>query len=118
MKQVSLYIMSLLYLAAGIYHFVNPRMYIKIMPAWLPLHLQLVYASGAAEILLGILLIPESTRVLAAWGIIALLVAVFPANVQMMLNYFRTANPARWIMLARLPLQGVLIWWAWLYTRV
>ena len=117
MKQVALYIMSLLYIAAGINHFVKPRMYVKIMPPWLPAHLQLVYTSAVAEILLGILLIPASTRVFAAWGIIALLIAVFPANVQMMLNYYYKNLPGLWITIVRLPLQLLLIWWAWLYTR-
>jgi uncharacterized membrane protein len=116
MKQIALYIMSLLYTAAGIYHFVKPRMYMHIMPAWLPAHLQLVYISGAAEIVLGLLLIPAATRALAAWGIILLLVAVFPANIQMMLYYYKTGHPMRWVTVARLPLQAVLIWWAWLYT--
>jgi uncharacterized membrane protein len=117
MKHVALYIMSLLYIAAGINHFVNPRMYVKIMPPWLPGHLQLVYISGVAEILLGILLIPASTRIFAAWGIIVLLIAVFPANVQMMLNYYQKNLPGFWLTLVRLPLQAVLIWWAWGYTR-
>ncbi|MEO5681048.1 MAG: DoxX family protein [Chitinophagaceae bacterium] len=117
MKLAGLYIMSLLYIAAGIWHFMRPRSYMKIMPPWLPWHLQLVYLSGAAEILLGILLVPESTRVMAAWGIIALLIAVFPANIQMTINYFHYNNPMKWITVARLPLQIVLIWLAWTYTR-
>lgn len=117
MKLIGLYIMSLLYTAAGIYHFVKPRMYVKIMPAWLPAHLQLVYISGLAEILLGLLLLPAGTRSFAAWGIIALLIAVFPANIQMMLNYYHKNLPGFWITLARLPLQAALIWWAWGYTK-
>ena len=116
MKLVLLYTMALSYLAAGLLHFLRPRMYVKIMPPWLPMHLQLVYISGACEILLGILLIPESTRVMAAWGIIALLIAIFPANIQMAINYFHYNNSMKWLTVARLPLQALLIWWAWLYT--
>lgn len=117
MPTISLVIMSLLYIAAGIYHFVNPALYRSIMPTWLPAHHQLVLVSGAAEIILGILLLPMATRHWAAWGIILLLIAVFPANIQMAINYYRQGNPHLWIALLRLPLQGVLIWWAWQYTR-
>ena len=112
-KTASLYIMAVLYVLAGIFHFLRPRMYAGIMPRWLPAHLPLVYVSGACEILLGILLVPEATRTMAAWGIIALLIAVFPANIQMMVNYFHHNNSMKWLTVARLPLQLVLIWWAW-----
>jgi uncharacterized membrane protein len=116
MKFILIYIMGILYIAAGIYHFVRPQGYVKIMPPWISWHLPLVYISGVCEILLGVLLIPESTRSMAAWGIIALLIAVFPANIQMTINYFHYNNPMKWLTVARLPLQLVLIWWAWLYT--
>ena len=109
--------MACLYIAAGIYHFICPKFYTRIMPRWLPMHLQLVYISGAFEIILGLLLFPIATRVVAAWGIIALLIAVFPANIQMMLNYRRRHNPYLWITILRLPLQLLLIWWAWQYTK-
>ncbi len=109
--------MSALYLAAGVYHFVNPRMYEKIMPSYLPYHKQLVYISGICEIVFALLLIPQTTRVLAAWLIIALLVAVFPANIQMAINFYQKNSPNLWIAIVRLPLQLILIWWAWLYTK-
>jgi uncharacterized membrane protein len=76
----------------------------------------LYIAAGACEIVLGVLLFPESTRSFAAWGIIALLIAVFPANIQMTINYFHYNKPVKWLTAARLPLQLVLIWWAWVYT--
>ncbi len=116
--KLTVYIMGALYAAAGVWHFMRPKDYIRIMPVFIPSswHLQLVYASGACEIILGILLFPESTRVVAAWGIIALLIAVFPANIQMAINYFHYHNPYKWLTVIRLPLQVVLIWWAWLYT--
>ncbi len=116
MKLLLLYLMALLYIAAGIWHFIKPKMYVKIMPPRLPAPFTLVYVSGVAEIVLGILLLPEVTRPWAAWGIIALLVAVFPANVQMMKLYYQKQIPHRWITVARLPLQLLLIWWAWWYT--
>lgn len=112
-----LYLMSLLYIAAGIYHFVNPKMYLRIMPPYLPFHLPLVYISGVCEILFALLLIPESTRTIGAWLIIVLLVAVFPANIQMAINFKQHNSPGLWIAIARLPLQIALIWWAWMYTK-
>ena len=108
--------MGMLYTGAGIYHFIRPQFYKKIMPPWLPCHLPLIYASGFFEIILGTLLFFEPTKIIAAWGIIALLIAVFPANIQMMLNFKYRRNPYTWVAILRLPLQLVLIWWAWLYT--
>jgi uncharacterized membrane protein len=117
MKTALLYFMSLLYSAAGVYHFVNPKFYLRIMPSYLPFHLPLVYISGAAEVILAILLIPEQTRPYAAWLLIILLIAVFPANIQMALNFYNKQHPALWMAIARLPLQALFIWWAWIYTR-
>ncbi len=116
-KTVLLIIMSLLYVAAGLNHFWHPFTYRKIIPHWLPDADALVSISGIAEVIFGILLIPAATRIAAAWCIIALLIAVFPANIQMALDYRQQHNPHLWIAIMRLPLQFVLIWWAWLYTR-
>ena len=117
MKFAAVYIMGILYVAAGAWHFVKPQGYVSIMPPWLPAHLPLVYISGLCEITLGCLLLADSTRTFAAWGIIALLIAVFPANIQMTINYFHYNNPMKWLTVARLPLQLLLIWWASVYTR-
>lgn len=116
LKDAGLYLMAALYIAAGINHFLNPKGYVSIMPGWLPNPLLLVNLSGCFEIVLGILLIPFETRRIAAWGIILLLAAVFPANIQMMLNYNRNHHPLFWITVLRLPLQFLLGWWAWVYT--
>ncbi|MBC7875110.1 MAG: DoxX family protein [Ferruginibacter sp.] len=116
-EKILLYSMAVFYVIAGIYHFVNPLFYKKIMPPWLPGHYTLIYASGVIEIVLGLLLVPEKTRVLAAWGIIALLIAVFPANLQMMLNYREQHHPYLWVAILRLPLQLLLIAWAYHYTK-
>ena len=112
-----LYIMALLYVVAGSLHFLRPGMYTGIIPSYLPYPLTLVYISGLAEIVLGLLLLNRKTKKLAAWGIMALLVAVFPANVQMLLNYSRDQHPFLWIAVLRLPLQVILIWWAWRYAK-
>ncbi|MDF2437068.1 MAG: hypothetical protein K0Q95_1444 [Bacteroidota bacterium] len=119
MKIALLYLMSVIYFAAGVYHFVNAKMYLRIMPKALPLntHLPLVYISGVCEIIVALLLIPESTRPLGAWLTIALLIAVFPANIQMLISFYQKQHSALWIAVLRIPLQFVLIWWAWLYTK-
>lgn len=109
--------MGLLYIAAGIYHLVSPETYLRIMPPWLPAHKFLVLLSGITEVLLGLLIIHPFTRTRAAWGIILLLIAVFPANIQMMLNYWRENSPLLWVTVLRLPLQGALLVWAYLYTK-
>lgn len=109
--------MIIFYLAAGINHFINPEFYIKIMPPWLPLHKELVLISGVFEIAFSLLLVFPSTRRIGAWGIIAVLIAVFPANIQMLLNYADSNDPKLWIAIVRLPIQLLLIWWAYGFTN-
>jgi len=110
-------IFAVFFLAAGINHFLNPEFYLKIMPPYLPWHLALVLISGAAEFVLGAGLLFSKTQKLAAWGLIALLIAVFPANLHMAMHpelYPDIPIVALWL---RLPLQAVLILWAFVYTR-
>lgn len=116
-KRIMQWLLGLLFVAAGVNHFVHPDFYVRIMPPYLPWHLELVYLSGVFEIILGaLLLVPSYTR-LAAWGLIALLLAVFPANLHMALNsHLFPEIPAAALWL-RLPLQGVLIAWAYWFTR-
>lgn len=116
-RKASLYAMASLYLLAGINHLVHPRFYLAIMPSWIGHHELLVGLSGLCEIILAVLLLPLRTRRLAAWGIIALLVAVFPANIQMMIRYIEESRPGWWLTVLRLPLQLVLVWWAYTFTR-
>src|SRR6185436_2648652 len=97
MKEISLYVMAVLYIIAGSYHFINTWFYRRMMPPWAPWHMPIVYISGAFEIILGVLLVPVITRAYAAWGIIILLILIFPANIQMMLNFYRKKNPYLWI---------------------
>jgi len=80
-KNLTIYVMSLLYIIVGIKHFTDPVFFIQIMPSYLTYHLELVYLSGFFEILFGILLIFKATRFHAAWGIILLLITVFQANI-------------------------------------
>ena len=117
LKTLSRYLLSLFFIAAGLNHFWNTPFYVAMMPPWLPAPLALVYLSGVAEIGLGALLLFSRWQVLAGWGLIALSVAVFPANVHMALNseLFTQFSPSGlWL---RLPLQAVVIAWAYWYTR-
>lgn len=117
MKALSRVIFGLAFVLAGLNHFVNPDFYVRIMPPYLPWHLALAYVSGIAEVVLGaMLLVPRWSR-LAAWGLVALLVAIFPANVYMAMNPQAFPDVAPLLLYLRLPLQGVLILWAWWYTR-
>ena len=117
MKVFWLYLMATFYLVAGFNHFIHPQGYIGIMPPWLPFSLALVYISGGIEIVLALLLITRFSRRWAAWGIIVLLILVFPANIQMSINYYREDNPRFWLSLLRLPIQFLLIYWAYKYTK-
>lgn len=102
---------------AGVNHFLNPKLYLQIMPPYLPWHAALVALSGYCEIGLGLLVFVPRYRRLAGWGLVALFVAVFPANLYMALNPDRFARIPTWVLWLRLPLQGVLIAWAWWCTR-
>lgn len=116
-KKISMYIMAAIYVVAGILHFVRPDTYIHIIPPWLPYPMALVYISGAVEVSAGLMLLSGVTRRFGAWLIILLLIAVFPANVQMSLNYYNDHHPWFWLTVLRLPLQLVLIWWAWKFAK-
>ena len=109
------------FVGAGANHFVNPAPYLAMMPAELPTawHGPLNVISGAAEILGGLGLILPATRRFAAWGLIALLIAVFPANVNMAMNELPlgTTHVPTWLLWARLPVQVVMVAWVYLFTR-
>ena len=116
-KLVLKYIFALFFVLAGLNHFRNPDFYVKIMPPYLPWHLFLVYLSGFFEIALGVLLLIPRQQRIAAWGLIALLVAVFPANIHMAVHAELYPEFSPTTLWARLPLQAVLIAWAYWYTR-
>ncbi len=113
-KWISLGLLALFYVVAGANHFRAPDFYVAIMPPYLPLQLELVYLSGVAEIVLGLAVLVPRLRRLAAWGIILLLIAVFPANIHVAVNDVGGLGIASWI---RLPIQALFIAWAWWHTR-
>jgi len=115
-KTVSRYSLTAFMIGAGTMHFVHPEFYLKIMPPYLPLHQELVFLSGICEVALGLLLLVPRYSQLAAWGIIALLIAVFPANIYVFQNPEVLPAPPL-LHLLRLPLQGVFILGAYWHTR-
>lgn len=122
-KRPLLYLMGPGYVVAGVLHFVVPELYVQIVPPVFPAALALVYLSGLAEIAVGVGLLIPRTRQHAAWATIALLVAIFPANVYMATHgvviegFPGGGDPSSVVRWGRLPLQGVLILWAFWYTR-
>jgi len=119
-KKPLLYLLSFQLCLTGFLHLLNPGFFVAIIPAELPNPEWLNVISGLIEIVLGVYLLEPKTRVLAAWGTIALLIAVYPANVYMMLENIGpegpgTGNPVvNWV---RLPFQFLFGVWAWWYTR-
>jgi len=116
--------MGLSYIGAGVTHFRTPKVYARIVPPQFPRPVALAYLSGIAEIALGVGVLFRRTRRRSAWGLVALLVAVFPANVHMATSGMAAEMvPDRFRSLAqvaarvRLPLQALLIRWAWWYTQ-
>lgn len=101
----------------GVNHFISAPFYVAIMPPYLPLHWELVYASGIAEIVFGAMLVFNFKTRLAAWGLIALLIAVYPANIHMALNPQLYPNIPPWALYARLPFQFLFIGIAYGFTR-
>ena len=104
-----------IFVGAGVLHFYAPGAYERIVPPYLPLQRELVYLSGALEILGGLGMLTERTRPAAGVGLILLLLAVWPANLQMLLDARATDKPSWWLALlwARMPLQVALMWWVW-----
>ena len=117
MKTALRVVFGVFFVVAGVTHFTNQAFFTSIVPPYLPWPVALVVVSGVAEIALGSALVfPQASR-LAGWGLIALLIAVFPANVHMAMHpaLYPTTSPTA--LLIRLPLQGVLIALAYWFTR-
>ena len=114
---LSLLGLSLFFVYFGIDHFVNPDFYLSIMPPAFPLHAEAVYISGLFEILGGICVLIPSLRKLAGWGLIALLVSVYPANIYMAINPEAFPEISIGLLYFRLPLQFLFIYWAYSITR-
>lgn len=110
-----LYSMAVLYIIAGIMHFVRPKIYLRIMPRYLPKPKLMVVLSGLAEILLGIGLCFSVTKDFSVYGIILLLTIFLLVHFHMLSSEKAAAGIPKWILILRLPLQFVLMYWAYYY---
>ena len=110
---LSIYAIAALFGVAGVAHFVWPAPFVRIVPPYLPAPRMLVYVSGAAEVLGAVGVLWPPTRPYAGWGLILLLIAVFPANLHMALHPSDFPRIPAWGLYLRLPLQAVLIGWVY-----
>jgi uncharacterized membrane protein len=119
LKKITIYIMAIAYVFVGIQHFTNADPFLAIMPDYLPYHLEAVYFSGFCEIFFGILLLIPKYRSYAAWGLILLLLAVFPANIHLALNTDaqHVLNISQSTAIIRLPFQALFIGLAYWHTK-
>jgi uncharacterized membrane protein len=104
---------ALFFLGAGVLHFVKPGAYAPTVPDALPGHREIVYVSGVAELVGALAILPDRSARWAGWWLIALLVAVFPANVNMAVNAERFRSVPEALLWVRLPIQALLVWWVW-----
>jgi len=112
MRLFLLYLAAVFFIVAGAGHFVRPEFYEKMMPPYLPWPAGLIFISGVAEVAGGVGLLFRFSRRAAGWGLIALLIAVFPANIYMLQHPEAFQIPV-WVLWARLPFQGAFILWVW-----
>jgi uncharacterized membrane protein len=119
LKKIALYGTGIFFIIAGSRHFLKPEFYMLMMPSYLPVPLTLIYISGAFEILGGIGLMVPKTRAFSAWGLMALLLAVLPANIYLWTHRIAlpdTYTPS-WLLMLRIPLQFLLIAWVYLFAK-
>ncbi len=117
LRRIALFALSVFFVVAGVNHFVSPDFYTRIMPPYLPAHLELVYLSGLFEIIGGIAVLVPGVRVLAGYGLILLLVAIYPANIHTALHPESFPDTSTFALYARLPFQFVLAAWAYWATQ-
>ena len=116
-KTFFLLLLSLFFTYAGIDHLVSPEFYVSIMPPWIPWHLELVYLSGVFEIMGGVGVLIPRFRSFAGSGLVALLIAVYPANLYMAYNPHLFPDIPLVALYVRLVLQFVAFYWAYTVTR-
>ena len=116
-KKLVLFGLAAFFINVCIDHFINPDFYLSIMPPAFPMHLEAVYISGFFEILGGICVLIPSLRIIAGWGLVALLIAVYPANIYMALTPEAFPDTQIAILYFRLPLQFLFFYWAYSVTR-
>jgi len=115
LRQATIFLLALAFTAIGVLHFARAEFFIAIMPPYLPWHRELVYISGFFEIIGGLGILVPSLRRAAGWGLIALMIAVYPANIYMAMNPDQFPDLSTTALYLRLPMQFVMIaivWWA------
>jgi uncharacterized membrane protein len=115
---VSLMIMATIYFGAGLNHFISFEFYLPMMPPWIPFHKLCILLSGFIEITFAVMLLFQSTRRWASWGIILLLIAFMPVHIymyQMRETLFKDISI--WLIVGRIPMQLALMTWAYIYSR-
>lgn len=116
-KYFSMIVMGVFYISIGISHFTSPIWYVQIVPPYLPYKLELVYISGLFEILFGGMLFFKKTRFLAGWGLILLLIAVYPANIYLAQTNGAAMNTTPLIAWGRLPVQFIFVGLAYWHSK-
>ena len=118
-KLFTILLMSIFYVRIGVHHFLDPEYFLNIMPPFLPYHLELVYISGFFEILLGLLLIFPKYRFYTSWGLIILLIAVFPANIYLAQSEIaqQGLDVSKEVAIWRLPFQALFIGLAYWHSK-
>ena len=116
-KYFSMIVMGVFYISIGVSHFTSPIWYVQIVPPYLPYKLELVYISGLFEILFGGMLLFKKTRFLAGWGLILLLIAVYPANIYLAQTNGAAMNTTPLIAWGRLPVQFIFVGLAYWHSK-
>ena len=116
-KPFSLIVMSWFYISAGLLHFTNTNWFLQIVPPYLPLKLEFIYVSGFFEIIFGFMLILPSWRYYAGWGLVLLLIAVYPANIYLAQTNGAAMNTSALVAWGRLPFQFIFIGIAYWHTK-
>ena len=116
-KYFSMIVMGVFYISIGVSHFTSPIWYVQIVPPYLPYKLELVYISGLFEILFGGMLFFKKTRLFAGWGLILLLIAVYPANIYLAQTNGAAMNTTPLIAWGRLPVQFIFVGLAYWHSK-
>jgi uncharacterized membrane protein len=116
-EPVGLYLMAVIYILAGLMHFIKPKVYLRVMPNYLPKHKLLVFWSGIAEVLLGVGLFFPVLKTISVYGIILMLAVFLLVHFYMLSSEKASAGIPKWILTLRIPLQFGLMYWAWMYLN-
>jgi uncharacterized membrane protein len=116
-EPIGLYIMAIMYIVAGLMHFVKPKTYMRVMPKYLPKHKALVFWSGIAELLLGVGLCIPVLKVISIYSIIAMLAIFLMVHFYMLSSEKASTGIPKWILILRIPLQFGLMYLAWMYLN-